>query len=251
MNTAPWDDTIFDAPDNSRDSKKSKRTFPNAVSLAAIGLSIGAHLLILLALYSYTPKATRNSESPTITMPIKLNLIPRDTTSQETTVESPSAFPIKTISDPEVTTPPSEVAESDLRPASYNEVLHEEVTTQTPVENEPRRAVTLPSLTDIRSIVDANASRYLQPPCIREDGVRKHFYDCENTETERDYAAAEKTLVAKFYQDQFNSGVDMSLDRMQGVSADFTVPGNGSHLQHQINSRDATYRMMMRVFGYP
>jgi len=38
---------------------------------------------------------------------------------------------------------------------------------------------------------------------------------------------------------------------MEGLFADFTASGNGSKLQHQINSRDATYRMMMRVFGYP
>jgi len=251
MNSTPWDDTIFDAPENSRDSRSAKRTFPNAVGLAAIGLSVGAHLLILLTLYAYTPKATRISESPTITMPIKLNLIPRDTTQQESPVESPSATPIQTISEPEVTTPPNEVVESEIPSEFHDEVIHEEIAVETLAEGEPRRAIALPSLTDIRSIVDANASRYLQQPCTREDGVKKHFYDCENTEIERDYAAAEKTLVAEFYQAQFYSGLNKSVDRMEGLFADFTASGNGSQLQHQINSRDATYRMMMRVFGYP
>lgn len=251
MNSTPWDDSIFDAPDNSRDSKSAKRTFPNAASIAAIGLSVGFHLLILLALSVYTPKAALVSESPTITMPIKLKLVPRDTTPQESPAESTSATPMPTASEPEVTTPPNEAAESEISPESHDEAIHEEIAVETLAESEPRRAIILPSLTDIRNIVDENASRYLQPPCTREDGVRKHFYACENSDIERDYAAAEENLVVEFYSAQVNSGLNKSVDRMEGLYTDFTASGNGSQLQHQINSRDATYRMMMRVFGYP
>jgi hypothetical protein len=251
MNSTPWDDTIFDEPGNSRDSKEAKRTLPNAVSIAAIGLSVGVHLLILLVLYAYTPKAKLISESPVITGPIQLNLIPRDTTTQESPFESTSTTPSQTAREPEETVSPNEVAESEIRPESSAELIRREFTAEKKAESEPRRAIVLPSLTDIRSIVDENASRYLQPLCTQEDGVKKHFYDCENTEIERDYAAAEKTLVAEFYQAQFFFGLNKSVDRMEGLFTDFTASGNGSQLQHQINSRDATYKMMMRVFGYP
>ncbi len=254
MTFPSWDDTLDDTFDDTGDgvneSSQAKHRHPHDINIVAVGVSVGAHLMLLWLLFSYTPATRVDSNSSSPVTSIQLKLLPQGLRFQESSTDDSSANEISTAKEPE----PAVINNEIDSVATGNEPIddvEDAIEEEKPQVGGSRKSIMIPSSGEIRHIIEENASHFLRAPCEQENGIRKRFFDCVDTGFEQDHRKAETAQISEFYEDLENARSTKNTDKMQGVFTDFTATGNGSALQHQMNSQDSTYRMMNRVFGYP